>query len=142
LQIAQYLGRVSGPLLERFDIHLEVPRVGLSDFDESALPSETSADVAARVKRARETQLARQGTCNARLVDAQIERLCSPDKQASSVLNRATEKFGFSARSRQRILKLARTVADLSGDATLGEQHMTEAMTYRTLDRRPPPPKD
>ena len=142
LQIAQYLGRVSGPLLERFDIHLEVPRVGLSDFDESALPSETSADVAARVKRARETQLARQGTCNARLVDAQIERLCSPDKQASSVLNRATEKFGFSARSRQRILKLARTVADLSGDATLSEQHMTEAMTYRTLDRRPPPPKD
>ncbi|MEA3182462.1 MAG: magnesium chelatase family protein [Gammaproteobacteria bacterium] len=141
-QIAQYLGRVSGPLLERFDIHLEVPRVNLSDFDDSALPSETSATVAARVKRARETQLARQGTCNARLVDAQIERLCSPDKQARSILNRAMERFGFSARSRQRILKLARTVADLSGDATLGEQHMTEAMTYRTLDRRPPPPKD
>ena len=139
-QIAQYLGRVSAPLLERFDIHLEVPRVDLSDFDDSALPGETSACVANRVKRAREIQIARQGKCNARLVDMQINRLCSPDKRARSILNRAMEKFGFSARSRQRILKLARTVADLSGDATIGEQHMTEAMTYRTLDRRPPPP--
>ena len=139
-QIAQYLGRVSAPLLERFDIHLEVPRVDLSDFDDSALPGETSACVANRVKRAREIQIARQGKCNARLVDMQINRLCSPDKRARSILNRAMEKFGFSARSRQRILKLARTIADLSGDATIGEQHMTEAMTYRTLDRRPPPP--
>jgi magnesium chelatase family protein len=141
-QITQYLGRVSAPLLERFDIHLEVPRVDLSDFDEAALPSETSADVAIRVQRAREIQLARQGKCNARLVDAQINRLCSPNEAARSILNRAMERFGFSARSRQRILKLARTIADLSGDATVGEQPMTEAMTYRTLDRRPPPPKD
>jgi magnesium chelatase family protein len=142
LQIAQYLGRVSGPLLERFDIHLEIPRVDLSDFDDSALPVETSANVAAHVKHAREIQLARQGKCNARLVDAQINRLCSPDDAGRSILNRAMERFGFSARSRQRILKLARTVADLSGDSTVGEQHVTEAMTYRTLDRRPPPPKD
>jgi magnesium chelatase family protein len=140
-QIAQYLGRVSAPLLERFDIHLEVPRVDLSDFDESGLPSETSASVATRVMRAREIQLSRQGEANARLTDAQISRLCSPDTAGRALLDRAMGKFGFSARSRQRILKLARTIADLSGDTGVNAQHLGEAVGYRTLDRRPPPPE-
>ena len=69
-------------MLERFDIHLEVPRVNLSDFDDAALVSESSASVAARVRRAREIQIARQGKCNARLSDGQITRLCAPDKEA------------------------------------------------------------
>jgi magnesium chelatase family protein len=141
VQISQYLGRVSGPLLERFDIHLEVPRVNLIDFDDSTLPSESSATAANRVVRAREIQLARQGKCNARLQDAQITRLCSPDEAGRSLLNQATERFGFSARSRQRILKLARTVADLHGDATVGEPHVSEAVGFRTLDRRPLAPQ-
>jgi magnesium chelatase family protein len=136
-QIAQYLGRVSAPLLERFDIHLEVPRVDLSDFDESSPPGETSVSVAARVVRAREIQLSRQGKANARLTDAQMSRLCSPDTAGRTLLDRAMGKFGFSARTRQRILKLARTIADLSGDTRVSAQHVSEAASYRTFDRRP-----
>jgi magnesium chelatase family protein len=136
-QIAQYRGRVSAPLLERLDIHLEVPCVDFSEFDASALPTESSATVAARVTRAREIQLARQGKCNARLLDAQIDRICSPDKPGRAILDRAMKMLGFSARARQRILKVARTIADLNGDATVAESHVAEAVTYRTLDRRP-----
>ncbi|MDB6157749.1 MAG: Mg chelatase family protein [Gammaproteobacteria bacterium] len=138
-QIAQYRARVSAPLLERFDIHLEVPRVDLGEFAESALPSESSAAVVARVTRAREIQLTRQGMCNARLTDAQIDRICSPDNAGRALLDRAMKAFGFSARARQRILKLARTIADLSNDATVGASHVGEAVTYRSFDRRPPP---
>jgi magnesium chelatase family protein len=141
-QIAHYLGRVSAPLLERFDIHLEVPRVDLSDFDEVSLPGETSASVAARVMRAREIQLSRQGKANARLTDAQINKLCSPDTAGRALLDLAMGKFRFSARTRQRILKLARTIADLSGDTRVGAHHVSEAVSYRTLDRRPPPPNE
>jgi magnesium chelatase family protein len=147
-QIAQYLGRVSAPLLERFDIHLEVPRVDLGDFEESARPVESSAAVVARVTRARGIQIARQGKCNARLLDAQIDRLCSPDKAGRVLLDRAITALGLSARSRQRILKLARTIADLNGDAEVSAVHVSEAVTYRAFDRRctpgspsPPAPK-
>lgn len=139
-QIAQYMARVSGPMLERFDIHLEVPRVNLSDFEDAALPSESSRSVATRVKVAREIQMARQGKCNARLSDAQISRLCAPDREGRSILNRSMERMGFSARTRQRILKLARTIADLGGDQTLGARHVSEAVGYRVLDRRPAKP--
>lgn len=129
-------------MLERFDIHLEVPRVNLSDFDDAALPSESSASVAARVKVAREIQIERQGKCNARLSDGQITRLCAPDKDAKSILNMSMEQLGFSARTRQRILKLARTIADLAGAETIGATHVAEAVNFRILDRRPPKPKD
>ena len=141
-QITQYLGRVSGPLLERFDIHLEIPRVDFSDFDESRLPSESSASVAVRVMRAREIQIARQGKSNARLHDAQISRLCTPDREGRVILNRSMEKMNFSARTRQRVLKLARTIADLNGDETVGELHVSEAVGFRNFDRRPQAPKD
>jgi len=135
-QIAQYRARVSAPLLERFDIHLEVPRVQLSEFEESALPTENSEVVAARVMRARSIQVGRQGKCNARLSDAQIERLCSPDAAGRVLLDRAMTALGFSARTRQRILKIARTIADLNGDAQVGASHVAEAVTYRAFDRR------
>ena len=111
----------------------------MGEFEESALPTESSAAVAARVTRAREIQIARQGKCNARLSDAQIDRICAPDKAGRELLNRAMKTFDFSARTRQRILKLARTIADLSNDATVGPSHMGEAVTYRSFDRRSPP---
>jgi len=72
------------------------------------------------------------------LMDAQIDRICSPDKEGRELLDRAMNAFGFSARARQRILKLARTIADLKGDATVGATHVGEAVTYRSFDRRPP----
>ncbi len=141
-EITQYLSRVSGPMLERFDIHLEVPRVNFSDFDDAALPTESSRAMAARVASAREIQIARQGKCNARLSDGQITRLCAPDEEGKSILNQAMDQMGFSARSRQRILKLARTIADLAGDETVGKLHVSEAIGFRTLDRRPPKPQE
>ncbi len=137
-QIAQYRARVSAPLMERFDIHLEVPRVDLSDFEQANIASESSSSIAARVARAREIQLGRQGRSNARLTDAQIERICSPDPAGRAILDRAMQMFGFSARARQRILKLARTIADLDGAAGMRAAHVSEAVTYRSFDRRPP----
>ncbi len=138
-QIEHYRSRLSAPLLERLDIHIEVPRVDFSEFDESSVLRESSATVAARVTRAREIQHARQGRCNARLADSQIERVCSPDKAGRAMLDRAMKVLRFSARARQRILKVARTIADLGGEATIGATHIAEAVTYRTLDRRTMP---
>jgi len=136
-QVAQYRGRISAPLLDRFDIHLELPRVDLSDFDDSALLGESSTTVAARVARAREIQIARQGKCNARLTDAQIGRFCTADKEGRAILDRAMKMLGFSARARQRIVKLARTIADLQCAEVVGVSHVSEAVMYRTLDRPP-----
>jgi magnesium chelatase family protein len=138
-EIDRYRGRVSAPLMERFDIQLDVPRVDLNEFEEAAPQSETSASAAVRVTRAREIQLTRQGKCNARLMDAQIDRICSPDKAGRALLDRVMKKFEFSARTRQRILKLARTIADLVGDASVNASHVAEAVTYRTFDRRASP---
>jgi magnesium chelatase family protein len=135
-QITQYRGRVSGPLMERFDIHLEVPRVELSEFEESALPAESSAAIAARVMRAREAQVARQGGCNARLSDSRIEAACALDKDGREILDQSMKGFGLSARARQRILKVARTIADLSGAGSVGALHVSEAVAYRAFDRR------
>jgi magnesium chelatase family protein len=134
-QIAQYRARVSAPLLERFDIHLEVPRVDVNEFQEPKLSAESSATVAAHVIRAREIQLARQGRCNGRLMDVQIDRVCMPTEAGQAILDRAITSFNFSARTRQRILKVARTIADLSGDTTVGPSHVSEAITYRSFDR-------
>jgi magnesium chelatase family protein len=100
--------------------------------------TESSTTVAARVVRAREMQLARQGRYNARLMDAQIDRICAPDKAGCALLNRAMQQLGFSARARQRILKVTRTIADLRVKRWLGTPEISEAVTYRTLDRKPP----
>jgi magnesium chelatase family protein len=118
------------------DMHLEVPRVDSSDFDENVDRGEGSAAAAARVTRAREIQLARQGTCNARLADAQVDRWCIPDSMGRRILETAMQRLGFSARARQRILKLARTIADLSGEEPVTASHVSEAVMLRYLDRQ------
>jgi magnesium chelatase family protein len=122
-------------MMERFDIHLDVPRVSLADFDDTAIPKETSATTAARVTRARELQLRRQGKCNGRLPDSQIDRVCALDGEARTLLDRAMKKFGLSARSRQIILKLARTIADLVEEETVNAEHVSAALVYRRFDR-------
>jgi magnesium chelatase family protein len=111
-EVARYRARVSAPLMERFDIHLEVPRVDLSDFDEKMIPAETSEAASARVTR------------------------CSLDQAARTILERAMKHLGLSARARQRILKLARTIADMNGDATVTAAPVSEAVSYRAFDRR------
>jgi magnesium chelatase family protein len=141
-EIQHYRTRISAPLLDRIDMHVEVPRVPISEFEERvesaarrAEECTTTAEASARVTAARKVQLARQGLWNARLPDAAIDHFCAPDFGGRRVLEAAMTRMGFSARARQRILKLARTIADLEGEATITAQHIGEAVLLRTLDR-------
>jgi magnesium chelatase family protein len=136
-EVQRYRSRISAPLLDRIDMHVEVPRVEMSDFDESPDRGESTVSAAARVIRAREIQLTRQGMCNSRLADNEIDRWCAPDKAGRSVLELSMERLGFSARARGRLLKLARTIADLDGEATVTASHVSQAVMLRYLDRSP-----
>ncbi|HLY52508.1 MAG TPA: YifB family Mg chelatase-like AAA ATPase [Steroidobacteraceae bacterium] len=132
--VRRYLGRVSGPLLDRLDMQVEVPPVPAGEFDEPA--GERSAAVAAAVRHARELQLARQGICNARLADTELPRCCLPgDARGRQVLETAVRRFGLSGRSRVRVLKVARTIADLDGHAEVSVAQLSEALMLRSLDR-------
>ncbi|HZO21695.1 MAG TPA: ATP-binding protein [Steroidobacteraceae bacterium] len=134
-EVSRYRARISAPLLDRLDMHIEVPRVDLSAFEGEAR-SESTATVRERVAQARKIQLARQGLCNSRLSDAQVESLCRLDGSARAILESAMQRFGLSARARHRILKLARTIADLGGEVAISSLHVSEAVTYRALDRK------
>ena len=138
-EIQQYRSRISGPLLDRIDIHIEVPAVKYRDLADRA-DGESSAAIAGRVSQARETQLERfRGTrvhCNAQMTSRQIRKYCEPDAGGHRLLEVVTEKLGFSARAYTRILKVARTIADLEGSGAIGEQHIAEAIQYRSLDRK------
>ncbi len=134
-EIQRYRSRISGPLLDRIDMHVEVQRVGVDAFNEATDRSENSGVAAARVARARDIQRTRQGVCNARLSDAYVDRLCTPDAEGHRILKLSMERLGFSARARQRILKLARTIADLDDEATVSATHVNQAVMLRYLDR-------
>lgn len=136
-EVQRYRARLSAPLLERLDIHLEIPRVDPSAFHETIAPRRSTAELAAAVQQARQLQLARQGGYNSRLSDNRLEQVCALDCAARELLARAQQRFDMSARTRQRILKLARTVADLEGSALLSTTHVAEAVSYRFLDRSP-----
>lgn len=129
-----YLGRISGPLLDRLDMQVELPPVPAGEFDAPAAEGSTTA--AARVSRARRLQLARQGVCNARLADAVVARCCTPDAPGRRMLEAAVRRFGLSGRARARVLKVARTIADLDGCSQLGVAQLSEALMLRCLDRR------
>jgi magnesium chelatase family protein len=136
-EVRAYRGRISGPLLDRLDMHVEVPRLAASEFAVGANEGgETTADAAVRVAGARRVQLARQKTCNAWLADAAVQRWCRTDAAGQRVLARAMERFGLSGRGRQRVLKVARTVADLAGERAVTAAHISEALTLRCLDHR------
>lgn len=134
-QIQRYRGRISGPLLDRLDLHVEVPRVELASLTAAQVGGETSATVAARVARARKLQLQRQGASNARLGNAATERHCLPDRKGRVVLERAMQHFALSARAYHRILKVARTVADLREELSVSVAAISEAIMLRQLDR-------
>jgi len=138
-QINRYRGRVSGPLMDRIDIHLEVPAVPYKDLA-SRKKGSSSADILDRVVRARNIQAQRfRGTpihTNAGMNSKLIKQFCAVDERCSSLLERAMERFGLSARAHARILKIARTIADLDGRDEISSSHVAEAIQYRTLDRR------
>jgi magnesium chelatase family protein len=134
-QVERYRLRISGPLLDRLDMHLEVPRVDTRSL--SGEKGEASAAVASRVQQARTVQLKRQGVSNAQLDVAGVERHCSLDDEDLRLLERAIQRFRLSARAYHRILKVARTIADLDGSERVSRPHVQEALSLRRLDRAP-----
>ncbi|MEW6039187.1 MAG: YifB family Mg chelatase-like AAA ATPase [Pseudomonadota bacterium] len=135
-QVARYRARLSGPLLDRIDMHVDVPRQNPATLLEGAPRNEeTSAQVRSRVVAARERALQRSGQPNALLTPRQVERHCMPDKAGSALLEQAMTRLNLSHRAYHRILKLARTVADLDGKDAISSTHIGEAIGYRRLDR-------
>ncbi len=138
-KIHRYLDRVSGPLLDRFDIHIEVPPVEYRDLS-ARNSEESSAEIKKRVNKARAIQTERfknsDTTCNARLTDSEFEQYCSVSDEGSELLESVFETMGLSARAYNRILKVARTIADLDGSETIKTSHLAEAVQYRSLDRK------
>jgi magnesium chelatase family protein len=134
--IARYRSRISGPLLDRIDIQLEVPAVPPEELTRTG-GGECSAVIRRRVSEARERQLARQDKTNARLAPSEVDAHCTPDAQGASLLAKAIVKLGLSARGYHRILKVARTIADLEGMRGVSARHVAEAVQYRRLDRAP-----
>jgi len=133
-QVQRYRGRLSGPLIDRLDLHVEVPRVP-TQMLAAKMQAESSAVVGVRVARAREQQITRQGTLNARLNNKAVERFCTTTREAIELLNRATTTLGLSARAYHRILKVARTIADLAQAGPIEARHVGEALALRVLDR-------
>ncbi len=135
--IARYTARLSGPLLDRIDLHIAVPRVPRLALTRDAPRGEDSATVRARVVAARARQLARAGRPNGALGNADTERCCALARNDEALLERAVDRLGLSARAYHRILRVARTIADLDGAESIATAHLTEAIGYRQLDRRP-----
>lgn len=133
-QVARYRGKISGPLLDRIDIQIEVPALPHQEMLRPA-QSESSDTIRERTEIARQYQLARQGTRNAELSVAQIEEFCQLDNTSNALLERAMAQLDISARAYHRILKLARTIADLAENQVILTNHIAEAIQYRRLNR-------
>ena len=135
-QVLRYRARISGPLLDRIDMHIEVPSVPREMLYGKRDPNtETSTQVRDRVEDARRIQVERNGCSNAALTNRQIENVCTIRSADSRLLEQAIEKLGLSARAFHRILKVARTIADLANSESIQTSHLTEAISYRRIDR-------
>ncbi|MGI8739844.1 MAG: YifB family Mg chelatase-like AAA ATPase [Gammaproteobacteria bacterium] len=135
-QQRQHRARISAPLLDRIDLHIDVPRVPREALRaDGGLPAESSAAVRARVVQARSRQYERRGMSNALLRNRDVESTCGLEAADHSLLDQAMNRFKLSARAYHRILKVARTIADLEGTDNIRTPHLSEAISYRTLDR-------
>lgn len=139
-QIKQYLGKISGPLLDRIDLHIEVPAVKYKELTDTT-PAESSADIKRRVERAREIQKERfkndKGVyCNAQMTEKMVATYCVLGEQEEMVLKQAFDNLGLSARAHNRILKVARTIADLKASENIQVEHIAQAIYFRSLDRK------
>lgn len=137
--VRKYLNRISGPMLDRIDLHVEVPPVNYNELN-STTREETSAEIRERVNRARRLQIERYKgtpvTCNARLTPSMLKKYCVMDDAASRYLQLSFDRLGMSARAYDRILKVARTVADLAGSEIIQKEHIFTAISFRSLDKK------
>jgi magnesium chelatase family protein len=133
-QVARYRAKISGPLLDRIDIQIEVPAVPQEDLLKQT-NGESSAVIKSRVEAARQRQLARQGKPNALLTVTEIDTYCAPDLQSEALLRQAITRLNLSARAYHRVLKVARTIADLEGCEAIQLSHIAEAIQYRRMDK-------
>ena len=133
-QVLRYRSKISGPLLDRIDIQIEVPAVPLEDFSR-ARTGESSSAIRERVERARAKMIARQRRENARLTTREIDRYCVPDEKGATLLMQAIGRLGLSVRGYHRVLKIARTIADLADLDQVAAVHVAEAIQYRRFDR-------
>ncbi len=134
--IESYRSKISGPMLDRIDMHLHLPRVDLKTLQRKEPNSETSEMIKGRVVQARNWQAQRQGKLNSQLSSAELEIYCELDNVLLSFLELVCEKLNMSARAYHRILKLARTIADMSGETAIRKEHVSEAIGFRSLDRK------
>ncbi len=137
LQVQRYLNRLSGPLLDRFDIQIDVPRLTFNDL-ENCQSGESSAAIRRRVQLARETQSDRFGKamCNADMSPSQLKKYCQLNGEASDLLRAAFTNLKLSARAHNKIIKVARTLADLAGCQEIQVEHVAEAVQYRGMERK------
>jgi magnesium chelatase family protein len=141
--VAKYLARVSGPLLDRIDIEIELPSISYDEISRKHGGGEPSAEIRKRVNASREFTNERlkragdkTGILNANMTNDMLRRHCMLDDEASTLMKEAFESLGLSARGHDRVLRVARTIADLDGMAEINEDHLAEAIMYRSLDRK------
>ena len=137
-QVYRYRSKISGPLLDRIDIHIEVPTAKYQELS-SNIPAETSAQIKERINKARAIQRERfkeeEIFCNARMSHRQVRKFCVLGKEEGELLKMAMTELNFSARAYDKILKVSRTIADLAGSGQIKTEHLSEAIQYRSLDR-------
>lgn len=134
-QIARYRARISGPLLDRIDLQIEVPAVPQEELMRQQTSGEKSEAIRRRIEKSYRKQIDRQGKANNQLSVKEIDRFCAPDPDSENLLKQAIARLNLSARAYHRILKVARTIADLSDADKIGKQHIAEAIQYRRMDR-------
>ena len=138
-----YIQKVSGPLLDRIDIEIELPSVSYNEISGKTAPGEPSSEIRKRVNASRDftdSRLERggdkRGTLNANMTPAMMRKYCSLDAEGALLMKEAFDSLGLSARGHDRVLKVARTIADLDGVENITADHVAEAIMYRTLDRK------